>query len=252
MRAIPIPIPIAVAVLAAGSVSVCQAETSGGGSLQLTQDYISKGLSLTCRDPAGQVDLHVRHTGSSASATEFGGVWGSAGLGRSDCGSSREVDLYAGGSWLIAPSSNLTLTYVRYSFPGGSYYIPSLAGRRYDYDEFDVLWTFRDRLSFSLSWTPDALTRGYRVPESDRNALSYGIVARQPLGFEITLSASAGYDRILDPAGTGYGFWSIGLNRTWDRVQLDLVFFRASPRAVRIFGEEVAGPRLVASVSWRF
>jgi uncharacterized protein (TIGR02001 family) len=252
MRAPSSLLPIAIGAIAVSPVSVCRAQTSLGGFLQLTQDYVAKGLSQTCGDPAAQADLHVRRSGESGSATAFAGVWGSVGIGRSPCGSSREADLYAGGNWVITPSSNLTVTYVRYSFPGGSYYIPYLAGRRYDYDEFDALWTFRDRFGVSLGWTPDALTQGYRVPESDRHGLSYGLEVRQPIGFRLTLSASVGYDRILDPAGTGYGFWSVGLGRSFGRAQLDLAYFRASPRAARIFSPEVAGGRVAASASWRF
>jgi uncharacterized protein (TIGR02001 family) len=238
--------------LAAWPVAVRCAQPSFGGALQLTQDYVSKGLSQTCGDPAGQVDLHIRLPDSHQSAAGFAGLWGSAGLGQSRCGSSKELDIYAGGSLLIAPGANLTLTYTHYSFPGGNYVIPRLRGERYDYDEFDALWVFKDRVAVSLGWTADALSKGYPVAETDRHALDYAIEVRQPVGFQLTLSASAGYDRIVDPEGTGYGFWSVGVNRSWGAWQLDLSFFRASPRAVREFGKEAAGSRVAASASWRF
>ena len=239
-------------VLGASAPAVGWAQTSMAGSLQLTQDYVSRGLSQTCGDPAAQADLHVRRVDPPRSVTGFAGVWGSAGLGRSACGSSREVDFYAGGSLVSTNGENVTLSYIHYSFPGGAYVVPAARGERYDYDELDAIWAFRDRVALSVRWTPDALSAGYHGWEEDRHGLSYGLELRQPIVWRLILSASAGYDRIVDPAGTGYGFWSLGVSRSWGPWRVDLAFFRASPRAVRVFGDPVAGPRVAASASWQF
>src|SRR5580704_19476437 len=67
-----------------------------GGSLALTSDDIYHGISQTCGDPAAQADLHYRSAGGQAPSEAFAGLWGSAGLGQSECGKAREFNLYAG------------------------------------------------------------------------------------------------------------------------------------------------------------
>jgi uncharacterized protein (TIGR02001 family) len=105
-----------------------------GGSVALTSNYMFHGLSQTCGDPAAQGDLHYRSSGGQSATEVFAGAWGSAGLGQSACGKAREVNFYAGYSFLTSPDSSASLTYTHYGYPGGDYTIGRLAGHRYDYD----------------------------------------------------------------------------------------------------------------------
>jgi uncharacterized protein (TIGR02001 family) len=229
-----------------------------GGSLALTSDYVYQGISRTCGGPAAQADLRFRSAGGEAPWETFAGVWGSAGLARSLCNASREIDLYAGQRIALGGSSSLTLTYVHYAFPGGSYVYERLEGRRFDYDELGGMWALEDRLFVTLAWTPNALeyrlypAAGAYTLARDRSALSFGAQVHQPLPAGLTLSAGAGYDEVSDPFGAGYAFWSAGIGRTVGRVELDVSYFRTAPRAERLFGPKIAGGRLSAAAVWRF
>ena len=211
---------------------------------------------MTCGHPAAQADLHARELGASGWAA-FVGVWGSAGLEHDKpCRSARELDLYAGYNLTLSADLSATFTYTRYGFPGGDYANPHLAGERYDYDQLATSWDIMDRLYLTLAWTPDAT--GYEQYEGEfettqnRSAFTYGLEWRQPLVSWLSLQAGAGYDRMADPFGTGYGFWSLGLTHQAGPLEVDFGYFHTADRAERLFGPESAGDRVSATLLWRF
>ena len=235
--------------------AVSLAAVDAGGSLALTQDDVYRGVSQTCGHPAAQADAHLRERGTAYWAA-FVGVWGSAGLSRSSCGSARELDAYAGFSLALTPDVIGALTYTRYAFPGGGYGNPHLFGERYDYDQLGASLSLWDHLDLTLAWTPDALRYeryiGVVRNEQDRSAFAYGAQWRQPLVSWLSLTAGAGYDRMSDPFGTGYGFWSVGLTHVAGPLELDIAYFRTAERAMRLFGRDSAGGRVSATLLWRF
>ena len=233
----------------------CPAAIDWGGAPALTTDDVYRGVSQTCGHPAAQADVHVRDQGLSDWAA-FAGVWGSAGLSQSACGSAKELDLYGGYNVALGADLSATFTYTRYAFPGGGYGNPHLYGQRYDYDQLGTSWDFMDRLYVTLAWTPDALRHeryeGAPLTRQDRSAFAYGAQWRQRLVSWLSLTAGAGYDRMADPFGTGYGFWSLGLTHAAGPFEVDVTYFHTAPRAVRLFGQESAGARASATVLWRF
>lgn len=233
---------------------VSPAAVNAGGSLALAADDIYRGISQTCGHPAAQADLHARDRGAYWAA--FAGAWGSAGLGGSPCGSAKELDAYVGYSLALTADLSVTLTYTHYAFPGGDYGNPHLDGGRYDYDQLAMSWDIAERLYLTLAWTPNALQyeryEGDYRDEQNRGAFAYGAEWRQPLVSWLSVTAGVGYDRMADPFGTGYGFWSLGLTHARGPLELDLGYFRTADRAVRLFGRESAGGRVSASVLWRF
>jgi uncharacterized protein (TIGR02001 family) len=245
-------------LLPAISLICVRAATAGialddfGGSLALTSNDMFHGLSQTCGDPAAQADLHYRSSGGKSSAEAFAGAWGSAGLGQSACGKAREVNFYAGYSFLTAADSSASFTYTHYGYPGGAYVIGRLAGRRYDYDALEAQWAWQDRVFLTAAWTPNAL--GYRSfsVTQNRSAGSYGIQVHQPLARGFSLSAGVGYDEIADPFGTGYGFWNAGLGYGLGAWQFEAGYFGTADRARRLFGSYVAGSQASISAVWRF
>jgi uncharacterized protein (TIGR02001 family) len=223
-----------------------------GGSLALTSDDIYHGISQTCGDPAAQGDVHYRSSGGLSPSEAFAGIWGSAGLGRSDCGQSREANFYAGYSFTTTADSSATVTYTHYGYPGGAYTIEPLVGHRYDYDTLEGQWAWQDQVYLTVAWTPDALRYENHVVVRDRSAFSYGLQVREPLVGALALAAGAGYDEIADPFGTGYGFWNLGVDYTLGAVQLQVGYFGTAGRAERLFGSYVAGNRGSISLVWRF
>ncbi len=238
-----------------GWPGLCAAAVDAGGSLAVTRDDVYRGVSQTCGHPAAQADVHLREHGASAWAA-FAGVWVSAGLGGSSCGSARELDAYVGYSLALSADLSATVTYTRYAFPGGGYGNPHLSGNRYDYDQLGVSWDLMDRLFVTLAWTPDALRYEQYgdslETEQNRSAFAYGAEWRQPLISWLSLTAGAGYDRMADPFGHGYGFWSVGLSHASRSFEVDVTYFRTGARAVRLFGPESAGGRVSATLLWRF
>ncbi len=117
-------------------------------------------------------------------------------------------------------------------------------------------WDVVDRLFLTLSWTPDALRyeryEGAARTEQDRSAFAYAVEWQQPLVSWLSLTAGAGYDRMVDPFGTGYGFWSVGLTHASGPLEIDVGYFRTAARASRLFGRESAGGRVSATLLWRF
>lgn len=235
--------------------AACPAAVDWGGALALTTDDVYRGVSQTCGHPAAQADVHVRDQGGADWAA-FAGAWGSAGLSRSSCGAAKELDLYAGYNLALNADFSATFTYTRYAFPGGGYGNPRLSGQRYDYDQLGMSWDLLDRLYLTLAWTPDALRyelyEGSFLTRQDRGAFAYGAQWRQPLISWMSLTAGAGYDRMADPSGTGYPFWSLGLTHSAGPFEIDVGYFHTAPRAVRLFGPEAAGGRASATVLWRF
>jgi len=231
------------------------AGVEAGGSLALTADDVYRGVSQTCGHPAAQAPVHVRERGASYWAA-FAGVWGSAGLSSTPCGGAKELDIYAGYSLALTRNLDVTLTYTRDAFPGGGYGNPHLSGFRYDYDQLGMTWSLWERLYLTVAWTPDALRyeqyESSLETERNRSAFAYGAEWRQPLVSWLSLTAAAGYDRMADPFGKGYGFWSLGFSHLAGPWEIEVGYFHTANRAVRLFGQGVAGGRVSATLLWRF
>jgi uncharacterized protein (TIGR02001 family) len=235
--------------------AACPAAVDAGGSLALTADDVYRGISQTCGHPAAQADAHLRDLGASGWAA-FAGVWGSAGLSDSRCGSAKELDAYVGYNVALNADLSATFTYTRYAFPGGGYGNLHLSGQRYDYDQLGTSWDVMDRLYLTLAWTPDAFHseryEGVLRTEQNRSAFAGGLEWRQPLVSWLSLVAGAGYDQMADPFGIGYSFWSLGLSHQAGPLEVDLTYFGTADRAVRLFASRSAGNRVSATVLWGF
>ncbi len=225
---------------------------SFGGSLAVTSDYVYQGLSQTCGHPAAQADVYFRTSGGASASESFVGLWGSAGLGGNHCDEARELNIYGGHTFALGESSNVSVSYVHYAFPGGSDVYGRFDGGRYDYDELDTTWSYEDRLYVTVTWTPDAPEYRNHAIDRDRSAFNYGAQLHQPLVGALSLSAGAGYDEVYDPSGVGYAFWNAGLGYTLGKVELTATYFRTVSRAERLFGPYVAGGRGAVAAVWRF
>lgn len=223
-----------------------------GGSLALTSDDVFHGISQTCGDPAVQGDLHYRSSGGQASTEFFAGIWGSAGLGEAACGKARELNIYGGYSIATSTDSSATLTYTHYGYPGGTYTLRPLQGFRYDYDSLEAQWAWRDEITLTASWTPDALRYTDYGVQRDRTALSFGLQLHHPLPAGFSAAAGVGYDEVADPFGAGYAFWNAGVGHAWGPVELQAGYFATAHRAERLFGSYAGGDRASLTAIWRF
>ena len=223
-----------------------------GGAVALTSDDVYQGLSQTCGHPAVQADAHLTSGDSRSPEGAFLGLWGSAGLGSGSCGSSHELDAYGGYRAALDASVSGALTYTHYAFPGGGPTYLDSGGRRYDYDELESTWGFRDEAFLSIGWTPDAVRyEDYRTSR-DRSAFSFSLQLRRPLLDRLAVQAGAGYDQISDVYGQGFAFWSGGLQYRLSALEVDVLYVGTPHRVEQQFGSATAGQRALASVVWRF
>lgn len=229
------------AVIAAATAQAALAEGSVGGHVDVTTDYVFRGLSQTRGKPAIQADLHYQ-----TDAGWFAGAWGSTvDLNRGQ-GATIEFNGYAGRAWPVSGAWNAKLTAVQYIYPNDTTYL------RYDYFELVGALSYDDRLSLSVAWSPNTSRYSSYGKAEDQTTLTYEIVGRWPLRGPLSVTGSVGYYDLSDLFGTGYFYGSAGLNGTFERIRVDLAYFSTGQDASDLFGEEVAGDRWSLTLAWWF
>jgi len=231
----------ALGVIALAEVPASRAEGSAGGHLDVTTDYVFRGVSQTLGSPAVQADLHYQTT-----TGWFAGVWGSTVNLNHGPGATVEIDAYAGRAWPVSGPWNARVTAVQYLYPNDTAYL------RYDYFELSGSLFYEDRLAFTVSWSPDTSRySSYGVSRNER-AITYEIVGQLPLRGPLSATGSAGYYDLSQLFGTGYFYGSAGLAAAFNRFEIDLSYFVTEQEATDLFGSEVAGDRWALTVAWWF
>jgi uncharacterized protein (TIGR02001 family) len=216
-----------------------------GGSLGVTSDYVSYGLSQTRSAAAVQGDAHYQQTLGEGDFGLFGGVFASSLNASRYAPANWELDPYLGGTWRIDEKSSATLVLTHYAYPGDS-------GRpSYDYDEISLTWGLaNNRLFGTIAWSPDTETYTRVATARCCRKLAYEVAAHQPLGHQLNITVGAGYADLT--RGAGYAYWNAGVSRALGDVELNLSYIGTQERAEYFFGETVGGSRWAASAIWRF
>lgn len=218
-----------------------RADGSVGGHLAATTDYVFRGVSQTRGAAALQSDLHY----ASADGW-FLGAWASTVDLNSGPGATIELNAYGGHSWPVAPSWNARVVAVHYAYPNDTAFL------RYDYDELAASLSYLDRLTASVTWSPNTSRYSrYRLAR-DRTALAYDLVGRWPITGPLSVAGGVGYYDLDDLFDTGYGYWNASLLWTFPRLQVELGAYSASERASELFGRETTGQRWSLTATWRF
>lgn len=218
-----------------------RAEGSVGGHLAATTDYVLRGVSQSRGVAALQSDLHY----ASASGW-FLGAWASTVDLKRGPGASVELNVYAGRSWPVAPAWNARVVAVHYAYPDDTAFL------RYDYDELAASLAFRDRLTASVTWSPNTSRYSrYRIAR-DRTALAYDLVGRWPITGPWSVAGGVGYYDLDDLFDTGYGYWGASLVWTRPRLQVEFGSYSAADRARELFGRETTGQRWSLTATWQF
>jgi uncharacterized protein (TIGR02001 family) len=231
----------ALGIVAAAGTQVACAEGSVGGHVDVTTDYVFRGVSQTLGAPAVQADLHYQ-----TSTGWFAGVWGSTVNLNHGPGATMEFDAYAGRAWPISGPWSARVTAVQYIYPNDTAYL------RYDYFELAGSFYYEDRLAFTVSWSPDTSRYSSYGVSRDEPAVAYDLVGQFPLRGPLSATGSVGYYDLSRLFGTGYWYGSAGLAATFDRIQIDLAYFAAEHEATDLFGSAAAGDRWALTVAWRF
>ena len=223
--------------------SRCAAADSWGGSLDLTSDYLVRGISRTDDQPALQFDLHYAHS-SGFLAGFF------ASNTRIDGNEPRDVEFsgFIGWGWNIAPDWRAKVMVSHYAYPWNR------RGSSYNYDELDVDVAYQGWLHMNVEYSPNSprfIPTPYAVliGESQKSA---EISVQRPIWQKLSLTAGIGYSFLAGAESQGYTYWSAGAAYDIRAVSLVLAYVNTTNTAKTLFPNAAASNRWTGTVIWRF
>lgn len=209
--------------------------------MNITSDYVYRGVSQTQGEPAVQTDLHYQ-----AGRGWAAGAWASAADVDRHESAALEVGLYLGRDWMLNRDWDARVSLTHYAYPNDARLL------RYDHDELTGTLSYRSRLFATIAWSPNASRYSNGRVVQDQRAVSYELTAAQPLNSQWSASAGIGYYDLPAALQAGYWFWNVGLACVLGRTQLALSYIDTSRPATDAFGYPLAGSRWVGSLAWRF
>lgn len=219
----------------------CVSADTFGGSLDVTSDYLVRGISRSDDHSALQLDLHYLDPSGFiadffASNTQF------------EPGASRDVELSAflGYVWAEGPDWRGKILVGNYSYPWNQ------AGSFYNYDEIAVEAGYRDWLRVDIAYSPDTRRYYYDRGTVRGQAEWAELNLQHPLIGNLSATAGVGYYESNGTNSAGYGYWSIGATYDLAPVSLALSFVGASREANSLFYNAAVGGRWAGTVIWRF
>jgi uncharacterized protein (TIGR02001 family) len=226
--------------VAGATLPVCRAADVWGGSLDLTSDYLVRGVSRSDDHAAIQGDVHY------LSAAGFvAGLFASSARIAQHVGTGLELDGFAGFTWNAGGDwhGKLLLDHYAYVWDGH--------GVAYDYDEINVDVSYQDWLGLGLVYSPDfpRIVRYHGITRNPSESADLNLQAPPLKG--LVAAAGVGYSHLDGPDSAGYVYWSIGLNYHLAPVYLALTVIGTSG-AKTSFYDEAAHNRLVGTLSWQF
>lgn len=230
--------------LASLYVSAAAAESAPittGGSISLTSDYVYRGLSQTEGRAALQAAMQVRSEAGWSLGVRASTVNPGPGTGAHS-----EIDLQLAQAWAFSPDWNLQLSLNHYFYPHDSREEP------YEYDELVASLSYQNRLTATVSWSPNTSRFAIDTFVKDRTARSYELTVLQPISPALSLFGGSGYYDLSDLFDTGYWYWGVGLTYCVGNLQMDLSHIDTDHTAKRLFDYEVGKREWIAALSWRF
>jgi uncharacterized protein (TIGR02001 family) len=218
-----------------------------GGSLDLTSDYLVRGISRSDDHAALQLDLHLLDSSGFAA-----GVFASN--TQIDTGARRDAELsaYLGYVWSEGDAWHGKILAANYSYPW------SQAGSLYNYDEIDLEVAYQDWVRVALSLYPVVRRYSYDgdiigvTAESAESAESAELSLQRPIFGRLSATAGIGYYQQNGAGGSGYAYWSAGAAYDWGPVSLVVSYVGASSAANALFYNAAVGGRWSGTAIWRF
>ena len=201
-------------------------------SAAATSDYRYRGISQSDENPALQLGIDV-----AADTGWFVGAWASTSDIDTRAGHrSTELDVYAGFVRHFADDWSVAVALNRYTWPGaeGSF--------DYDYTELSLTVGYRDRIWLTIDRTNSLF--GHDVA-----ANHVEVVASRDVGSELTLEATVGHVAATRFAGDDYWHWSVGLARSFGRLNADLRFVDTSGVPARFAPSRLTDAGIVFTLS---
>ena len=231
MRRYPL---IALALLA---LPICAPNANASelsGIATLTSEYIYRGLAMSDGNPAAQLGLDYEHdTGL------FVGVWAST-VDLSSAAGQRdfELDYYAGYHYESQADFTVTVTLLRYTFPGRT------GAHSYDHNEMLVGVTWLEHYSIELAYTNDL----YGLNKIGRH---WEFQVEWPIANAWVIGAALGGNDMSDAGVSRYLHWNVGASARFSHFIVDVRWFdNQSPDG--FVARASADSQLVMSVSAAF
>jgi uncharacterized protein (TIGR02001 family) len=212
-----------------------------GGTVAASSDYVYRGFSQSRGEAVLQLDLHVDtpHWTLGAWASPVQLLPGRRSI---------ELNVYSEWRWLLGSDFAAHAGIVRYSYPSDPRPVP------YDYTELNASLNWRDRLTATLSWSPQVTLYSPRYNAAyDHSSWNGELTYTQPLRWRFLLHAGVGHFSAEGAPSAGYSYGSAGVQRTFGSLRADLSWFHSQEPEEGAYaaGLELKRP-WVASLSWSF
>lgn len=234
-------------------VPVAQAVTVGA-DVDVTSDYIYRGLSESGDHPALQMDLHASTAGGT-----FGGVFASSLDRHVDPYAAGEADPYLGQRFMLDSSWNAALTAYSHNYVGGAQEASD------DYQELAASISYMDLWTASLSAVPNAVRYadghragrypGYIAETSAQWLMATGLFLTGGVGYYSVDGGTyriSGNGPLVHLARAGYAYGNVGLAYQYRRWRLDVGYFLTEHQAQELFPYPTANRHVAATLSWQF
>ena len=237
LRAVLSGLYTATLAMAAGSAALAKP----GGSIDLTSDYVLRGVSQSNGEAAVQGDAHWDFpAGWSA------GVWASQ-VELAPQSDTWEFDGYL--QWHGAINSDLDLgaSATHYTYPNDPRPV------NYNYDELSISIMWRDQIRLAVSWTPSINLYSYSDGLAEnRQVFTVEASWHRDLPARLDLSAGVGF---YDPTGLEYASYTYGdatLGWKYGHWRVNLAWIWVQDTGHRQYSSGPAGGPLVGTVAWVF
>jgi hypothetical protein len=124
--------------------------------------------------------------------------------------------------------------------------------KHYDYDELTVGASFRDRVKFTASWSPNTDLYSHYGFLENRSSLAYELAGSVPVRGPFAASAGVGFRDVSSFFGTGYWYGSAGLAYDQGRLHASILRVQTDRTAQRLFYGDIVDPAWVGTVLWAF
>jgi len=213
-----------------------------GGSVDATSDYFVRGITRSNDQGALQLDLHYLDASGFVA-----GLFASNTQINSRARSSAEIDAFVGFTWNSGKDWQERALLSHYAYPW------STAGSAYNYDELNLMVSYREWLNLELVYSPDAplwsVYRGRLIGvgmESAEVNLQHRVLGK------LSATAGYGYAHFEGQEPSGYGYWSAGASYDLAPVTLVLSYVNTTAAAKALFYNAAADGRWTGTVIWRF
>lgn len=217
-----------------------------GGSIGVTSDYRLQGLSLSAGSPAAQAELHFLLPVEDRGGW-YTGLWASTVRLADQSGSSVQVGAFIGREFALGADWLGSVSLSHYAHPW------SALLRHYDYDELTVAASYRDRLKFTVAYSPNTDLYSHYGFIENRRSLAYEVAGTVPVHGSLGASAGLGYRDVSSFFDDG-GYWYGSAGLTYDRGPLHVSVMRIQTdrTARRLFYGDIVDPAWVGTLLWSF